>query len=273
MRPDETQANPVLLPDQVASARLCIAAIILLPLAIQGLRVIPRKKIKWVALVGLVGSGIPAFLFTAAQQKLSSSLAGILNALTPLFTLLLGIWIFRRMAEPRQNLGILIGLGGAAALISLNGFEGDNSWFSALLIVVATASYGLSVNAVQSQLQHVKSLHITAISLLVAGIPCGIYAVFSGVPRVLTENPQGWEAFGYLSVLAIMGTAVANMLYFWLTQQTNALFASSVAYLMPLVSVGWGFFDREPITVAHLICGFIILSGVYLVSLRKKSTV
>lgn len=244
----------------------------LLPAAIIGLKQTPKEKLKYIAVVGLVGSGIPAFLFTTAQQQLSSSIAGILNALTPLFTLIIGIQYFRRPSEKRQNAGIMLGLGGAAALISLNGFEGNNSWAFALLIVIATASYGLSVNTVQSKLQGVKALHITAISLLMAGIPCGIYVFYSGVPDTVTANALGWNALGYVTTLAILGTAAANMLYFWLTQQTNALFASSVTYLMPIVSVAWGVFDNEPLTLAHIVCGIVILSGVYLVSIKKKST-
>lgn len=271
MRPDGIEL--VLDPKQVAALRLSLAALALSPAAIVGLKTIPKTQLKYILIVGLIGSGIPAFLFTTAQQHISSSLAGILNALTPLFTLIIGSQFFHRTADKRQTAGILIGLAGAAALISINGLEKSESWPYALLIVIATASYGFSVNTVQSRLQEVKALHITAISLLMAGVPCGIYAISSGVPEVVSTHSLGIEALGYVTTLAILGTAGANMLYFWLTQQTNALFASSVTYLMPIVSVAWGLLDEELVTFGHVVCGLIILSGVYLVSLKKKSTV
>jgi drug/metabolite transporter (DMT)-like permease len=270
MKPDGVQQ--AFRSDQVAALRLSIAALALLPFSIQGLRHIKKENIKWIALVGLIGSGIPAFLFTTSQTHLDSSVAGILNSLTPLFTLLVGVVLFKRVTEPRQAVGVLIGLGGAAALISLKGFEADSQWGYGLLIAMATFSYGLSVNVVQSKLKEVKSLHITAISLLIAGVPCGIYAVYSGVPQVITENPQGISGLTYVGTLALLGTAMANMLYFWLTKETSALFASSVTYLMPLVAVAWGLGDGEQLGILHLFCGLIILSGVWLVSYKKKST-
>jgi drug/metabolite transporter (DMT)-like permease len=258
--------------DQVAALRLSIAALALLPFSIQGLRRMKISNLKWIALVGLIGSGIPAFLFTASQQYLDSGVAGILNSLTPLFTLLVGVVLFKRVTEPRQAVGVLIGLGGAAALISLKGFGASSQWSYGLLIAIATFSYGLSVNVVQSKLKEVKSLHITAISLLIAGIPCGIYAIYSGVPEVISQNQHGVKGLMYVGTLALLGTAMANMLYFWLTKETSALFASSVTYLMPLVAVAWGLGDGEVLGILHLMCGLIILSGVWLVSYKKKST-
>ncbi len=89
--PDGT---PVLTPYQVASLRMIMAAVALSPIAIQAIRQVERKDWKYLAVVGFLGSGIPAFLFAISQQYLDSGLAGILNALTPLFTLLLAIVFF-----------------------------------------------------------------------------------------------------------------------------------------------------------------------------------
>ena len=260
----------VFTPNQVASMRLSLAGLALLPVSIFALRKLKRDDLKWIMLVGLVGSGIPAFLFTNSQKFLDSSLVGILNSLTPLFTLIVARLVFKKMIEPRQTVGVLIGLGGAIALVSLRGFGASSNWEYAFLILIATLSYGISVNVVQNKLAHVSSLHITAVSLLFAGIPCAIYALSTGVPDVTVNHPKGWISFAAVATLALAGTAMANMLYFWLTQQTSALIASSVTYLMPLVAVMWGVMDHEVLNVFHLICALIILSGVWLVSNRKK---
>lgn len=260
----------ILLPNQVAALRLMIAGTVLLPVSLPALRKISFTDLKWIALVGLVGSGLPSFLFTNAQTFLDSSLVGILNSLTPLFTLIIGISFFKRVSEPRQTVGILIGLGGAIGLISLRGFDVNSHWEYSILILIATISYGLSANTVQSKLQHVSSIQITSISLLLAGIPAAIYTWNSGTFATVSTHSSGWYAFAAVATLAVFGTAIANMFYFWLTQQTSALVASSVTYLIPIVAVFWGFQDGEALSILHLLCGGIVLSGVWLVSRKKK---
>ena len=130
--------QPVLRPEHVAALRLGIAGLVLFPISIHAIRKIRLTDWKWLALVGVIGSGIPAVLFTISQQYLDSSVAGILNALTPLFTLIVGMAIFRRVVMPRQVMGVLIGLGGAISLISLRGFGDSENWTYSILIVIAT---------------------------------------------------------------------------------------------------------------------------------------
>lgn len=264
-----SEGLPVFEANQVAAIRLSLAALLLLPISIPALRQIKKEDWKWLAVVGLVGSGLPAFLFTNSQKHLDSSIAGILNALTPLFTLLIAIFIFNKSITKRQFVGVSLGLLGAVGLVSLKGFGDSDNWIYALLVALATFSYGLSVNTVANKLTHVKSLQITSVSLLFAGIPCGIYALNNGTMEVLQTNPNGWTSFGYICLLAAAGTAMANMLYFWLTQQTSALLASSVTYLMPIVAVLWGVYDHEPLQWGHILFSAVILSGVWLVN--KKS--
>ena len=257
---------PVFSASQVAALRLSMAGLILLPVSIHAFRKLKLQDYKWIAVVGLVGSGIPAFLFTTAQSHLESGVSGILNSPTPLFTLLIGLFLFRKNTNLSQVSGVLIGLLGAIFLILLRKSEGQSDWSYGLLIVLATFSYGLSVNTVPAKLAHVHSLHITSVSLLIAGIPCAIYALNTNVGEVLELNSHGWKSLGYVAILACLGTAVANILYFKLTQETTALFASSVTYLMPLVAILWGVYDNEVVTWKHLACAAVIIGGVWLVN-------
>lgn len=264
------QDKPVFTPAQVAALRLSMAGLVLLPISIGAIRKVKREDWKWIAVVGIVGSGIPAFLFTNAQSHLQSGITGILNSLTPLFTLVVGFFLFNKKFVGAQVLGVVLGFVGAALLIATKHMDGENDWPYALLVVLATLSYGISVNIIPSRLIHMNSLHISALSLLFTSIPCGIYVAYSGALQVPAHNPAGWASLGYIAILACMGTAVATILYFRLAKDTGALFASSVAYLMPLVAVGWGVADGERITMKHLGCAAIILAGVYLVNSRKK---
>ncbi len=256
-------------PDQVAALRLAIAGLVMLPISIFAIRKIKRSDWKWIAAVGFVGSGIPAFLFTYAQCHLQSGITGILNSLTPLFTLLVGFVLFSKKYATKQFFGVVIGFLGAVLLISIRKMDGENDWEYALLIVAATFSYGLSINIIPAKLGHVHSLHISALSLFMIGLICSIYVVFFGALEVPISNPAGWTSLGYIAILACLGTALAVFLYFKLAQETGALFASSVAYLMPIVAVAWGGYDGEIITIKHLMCGCVIISGVYLVNRIK----
>jgi drug/metabolite transporter (DMT)-like permease len=262
----DEMGKPVLAPEQVAALRMGIASLLLLPVSIRAFRKIKVSEWKYLAVVGLMGSGIPAVLFTTAQQHLDSSLAGILNTLTPLFTLLIGVTFFRKEFKWMQLLGILIGLTGAISLIVLNQSGSSANPLFAALIILATLLYGISVNTISAKIPHIHPLHITALSLLMAGIPWTIYLAQTNITDIVSYHHHGWTSVGYVAVLAIFGTCMANMLYFWLTQQTSPLFASSVTYLMPMVAVGWGIDDGESLTAIHLLCGLVILAGVWLVN-------
>jgi drug/metabolite transporter (DMT)-like permease len=258
--------QPVLAPEQVAALRMGIASLVLLPVSVRAFRKIKIEDWKYLAVVGLVGSGIPAVLFTTAQQKLDSSVAGILNTLTPLFTLLIGAAVFRKNVIPRQFIGVFIALAGAVCLIALRGISNTENWGFSILIIIATLFYGISVNTISSKIPHIHPLHITALSLLMAGIPWTIYLLNTNISSIITDHPHGLTSIGYITILAVFGTCMANMLYFWLTQQTGPMFASSVTYLMPLVAVIWGLGDGESFGWMHLGCAAIVLAGVWLVN-------
>lgn len=261
------EANqPVLAPSQLAALRMGIASLVLLPVSVRAFRKIKVSDWKYLAVVGLMGSGIPAVLFTTAQQKLDSGIAGILNTLTPLFTLTIGGLVFKKGVAWRQALGVFIGMAGAISLIALRGVDNSENWGYSLLIILATLFYGISVNTISAKIPHIHPLHITALSLLLAGIPWTIYVFNTDIVQILEHHPHGITSLKYVCVLAILGTCMANMLYFWLTQQTGPMFASSVTYLMPIVAVFWGIGDGEALGPLHLAAAGVILLGVWLVN-------
>jgi drug/metabolite transporter (DMT)-like permease len=258
--------QPVLAPSQLAALRMGIASLVLLPVSLRAFRKIKITDWKYLAVVGLMGSGIPAVLFTTAQQKLDSGIAGILNTLTPLFTLTIGAVVFKKGVAWRQALGVFIGMTGAISLIALRGVDNSENWAYSMLIILATLLYGISVNTISSKIPHIQPLHITALSLLLAGIPWTIYLFNTDIIQILNHHPHGMTSLKYVCVLAILGTCLANMLYFWLTQQTGPMFASSVTYLMPIVAVFWGLGDGETLGLLHLAAAAFILLGVWLVN-------
>lgn len=253
--------------EQVAALRIFIAFLSLLPFFFIHLNRIPQDKLKFFFIVGLFGNGIPAFLFTAAQEHISSSLSGMLNSLTPLFTLLLGMALFGMHVKGRQVAGVLIGLCGALGLIWAGGsVEFGNNLRYGLLVVAATMCYAISVNTIKTHLQQIDAVIVTSMAFMFLGVPLGIY-LFSGSFLSISLNHTGaGTALGYVAVLSTIGTSGAVLLFNYLIKHTSALFASSVTYLIPIAAIGWGIADGEQINLLHLLFILVVLFGVYLVN-------
>lgn len=258
---------------EVGALRVGITFLFLLPLAIPRLRKITRKDFFWLSISGFAGNFFPAFLFAAAQRGIDSSTAGLLNSLTPLFTLLVGLILFKIKTRLVQIAGVFIGLIGAAGLISSSGGNDFSFNFGyAALVVLATILYALNVNLIKARLQHLNSLTITSVAFFIVGIPSTIILLSATdfIPKLATV-PGAWTGFGYLAILAVVGTGIAMIAFNTLIRITTPLFASSVTYLIPVVALIWGIIDGEYVDLSFLLWVGLIIGGVLLVN--KKRTV
>ncbi len=258
-------------PFEVSAIRMSVAFFAFLPFAIVKLKKIVVADIWKFAIVGYFSSGIPSVLFPTAQQHISSTVAGILNSLTPLFTLLIGVFFFRNAAQKHRIIGVLIGFIGAITLIYFNSSSSfSGNFFFAILIIIATACYGINVNFIQNKMSQFDSLTISAISYMTTGIPAIIYLIgYSDFSTKLMTHPAGMSSFLYLFFLAIFGTCIASYAFNKLLQATSGLWASTVTYLMPIFSTMIGLYDGELIAWYHIVGMFLILCGVYLTSVKK----
>jgi drug/metabolite transporter (DMT)-like permease len=252
---------------QVGALRIFISFIVFFPFLFIKKWQFPTKKIVPIVIIGLLGSGFPPFLFAMAETKISSSVAGILNSTTPVFTLIIGSLFFNSILNTKKIIGVLLGLVGSVIIIAI----GENGSFNfdfgyALLVVLATLCYGTSGNLLK---KHIKGEHPLLISLLAfcfMGPFAGVYLFSTDFVQVMKTNPMALESLGYLSILAIIGTALALFLFNTLVIRTNALFASTVTFLIPLVAVIIGLLAGEQLGMIHLIgLGFILL-GVLITS-------
>ncbi len=254
---------------QVASLRLGISCAAFLPIFIYRFKEIPWKKTHFLLVVGALGSGVPASCFALAQTKLTSSITGVLGSTTPLFTLIVAILFFGLIARKWQIIGVLVGLLGAL-FIALYGAEevlGDTPWY-AVLPMLATVCYAFSTNTVKSKLQDVHPLTISSAAFVIIAPVVWVVLFGSGIVNTMQTEPDAWEAFAYVAVLSILGTFLGAIFFFTLIQITSAVFASTVAYMIPLVATIIGFFRGEPITFIHIIGLSLILCGVWLT--RRK---
>lgn len=252
-------------PTHVALLRVAVAFIAFTPFIASRLKFVKKHHWPYVILVGLLGNGFPAILYAIAQTQVLSATAGILNALTPIFTLLLGVVIFRSEIKGHQLLGTVVGFIGAGML-----FLRDMDWASfnryTMLIVLATACYGMSVNIVQHRLKELKPLVIASTSFVFVGVAALVLFLMMPLPDF--HDPQVQSATFYVVLLSLASTFFATIIFYRLVQISDALFASSVSYIVPVIALLWGLIDGEMLNVRHLIALVLILSGVFMIRRR-----
>ena len=266
----DLEENPLFSWDEVAALRISLAGLALLPVFLRSIKKISKKDWQWIAVVGLCGNGIPAFLFTGAETQVDTGVAGILNGMTPIFVMLLGVLFFALKVRWQQVLGIGIGFLGAAGLVLSDQQLLDVNLKYSSLIVIATMCYGLSVNVIHSKLSHLNSVKVAAGALAMAGLPCALYLPFTDFSTTLSGTPGAEMGLVYVAILGVIGTALALILFNRLIQRTSGLFATTVTYLIPLVALLWGLYFGEEIGWRHALFGGVILSGVYLVNKKRR---
>lgn len=253
---------------QVGSMRIIFAAFFLLSIGFKSIFLIPKWKWKYIALTSLFGTFLPAFLFALAQTEIDSAVSSILNSLTPLHTLILGVLVFGVGYQKRQVWGVFIGLVGTLLLV----FDGamahpNQNYYYAILIIMASICYALNVNFIKKYLSDLSPLSITTGNFLVLLFPAVLVLFFSDFPW---QMPSGkvQDSILFIMILGIFGTGIANILFFKLIQISSPVFATSVTYLIPVVAFCWGLVDNEMLTSVQFVGAFIVLIGVYL-SARK----
>lgn len=257
---------------QAASLRLVISFLAFTPIVLLYRQKIEWSKWKTFLIVGLTGSGIPAFLFSTAQTQISSLVAGLLNSLTPIWTLILGIMLFNRAHNRYQHFGILLGFIGAGTMIvfgnevTLGGFK-----VFTFLVILATLCYGFSVNLVQSKLSGMRPIIISGFSFFLIGPPALVYLLNTNFVDIVQSHPHALKSLMSVTTLSLLGTVLSSILFYDLVQKTNAVFGSTVTYMMPVVAIGWGLIDGEAIGFIQILAFLFIVAGVFLTKKGIKS--
>lgn len=254
---------------EAATIRLMSAGLVALPFGLFHFRKIPVNRLPLVVVTSLLSMVIPAYLFCISQQHIQSSVAGILNALTPTFTFLFSLFFFKSKYYFLQVVGLVLGLVSSVFLV----FAGAGSALSfntyGLLIIGATVCYGLNINFVKTYLAEVPSLSLSAVSVTFAGIIV-FFLVF--VPQHTAYEGLGKQIAPLMALitLGVLGTAVAQLLQNKLISISSSLFASSSTYIIPVVAILWGLADNEAFSVSHLVSMAGILAAIVLIRMDKN---
>ena len=254
--------------DEVAALRISIAFLFLSPLLIKHYKIDFKKYLPGIILMGVFGNLIPAFLFTKAETEISSSLTGMLNALTPLFTVLVGLFWLKVKPKAMQIVGIIVGFIGAACLMIFDAGSGSSkNIIYGLLVVAATFFYAISVCGIKKYLSDINSITATVWAFCITGPISLIYLlVFSDFTSHMANSPVALSSLGYVSILAIVGSALSVIAYNVLIKNSGTVFAASCTYLIPVVAIGWGIFDGEMVNFYQVFSIIVIILSVYLIN-------
>lgn len=256
---------------QVGTLRMVIAFVCLAPLIFSSVKKVNARDWFWITISGLSGNGIPAILFATAEIKLSSSVAGVLNSLTPIFALLIAALFYKQKFGGIKIAGIFLGFAGA---VMLSVFQSNGSidpdYSYALLIVAACVCYGISVNVIKYELQGLPTLAISSLALAAIGPVCAIYLFGFTDFTARLAMPGSWQALAAIFVLGAFGSAVSLILFNQLVKVSTVIVASSVTYLIPIVALIWGIVAGEALGMPQLLGMITILAGIYLINRKKQ---
>ncbi len=249
---------------EAATIRLMSAGLAFLPFGLSNFGKIPRGQYGYIVLTALLGMFIPAFLFCLAQMKVQSSVAAMLNGLTPVFTFVFSIFIFRIGYKINQILGLLLGLFCAILLAMERSSTTITFNWHAGLIMLAALCYGYNINLIKQRLSHIPAFVLSTVTVSLTGL-LAFFLAF--LPNLASYHPSQIEWMPLLSLmtLGVFGTAIAQLIQYKLIKETSALFASSTTYIIPVVAVAWGILDGEAFNLVYALCIAGILGAVLLI--------
>ena len=255
-------------PFQLGSLRTVMSSLFIFTIGFKSLKTIQSHQWKWIIITGFIGTFFPSFLFAFAETEVDSGIVSILNSLVPLNTVLIGLAVFKITSTKTQFFGVILGFVGASMLI-FNSMElhPDQNYLYAGFVILATVMYASSVNIIKRYLQDVKPIAIATGNFVAIIIPAILVLSFSNFFTTETfQNDTIYISIGSVVILSLFGTVMAKIIFNSLIQISSPVFASSVAYLMPLVALLWGLLDGEVFGINQGLASSLILLGVYLVN-------
>ena len=245
----------------LVAIRTVLATCVLLPILMMtgGVNQIFRYWFP-IALVGLANTAVPFVLFNYSSLHLEAGVNAILNATAPMFGALVAwLWLGDKLT-PTAIAGLALGFLGVTVISQQKLGEGDISFVPILTALLATTCYGIAASMMKRWLQGVRPLVVATGSQAMASIMLAPFAL-STLPATMPSTNAWLNAVA----LAILGTAIAYILYFKLIANVGPAKAISVAYMVPLFGIIWGvLFLQEHLSLQTIVGGVMILTGVAL---------
>ena len=259
-------------PVEVTLARLALGAAVLFAIVPARREKIPRQGRLWAHIVvaALFANTVPYLLFAVAEQTVNSSTAGIINATTPLWTVLLALAVrHQKTVTNWQVAGLFVGFIGAVLIFTPWSTAAGLTSAGALECLAASISYAVSYVYMDKFLAR-RGIGPVALSACQLGTAAIMLAIALAVTGVRTPHVTA-VSVAAIAVLGIVGTGFAYVLNYQIITSEGATVASTVTYLLPVVAIVLGVVVlSETITVSALIGIALVLAGVALTRRQAK---
>jgi drug/metabolite transporter (DMT)-like permease len=260
-------------PTEITLARLALGAAVLFPIVRIRREPLPHSARLWahIAVAALLANAAPYLLFALAEQHIDSSTAGIINATTPLFTVVLALAVrHQKTVTAWQGAGLIVGFGGTLLVFSPWHSKSGLVSTGGLECLAASISYAISYIYMDRYLarQGIGPVVLSACQLLAASIMLAIALSVSGV-----QTPHlTAQAITALAILGILGTGIAYVLNYQIITSEGATVASTVTYLVPVVAIILGVLVLNETITAVVLAGIVlVLVGVALTRLKRNT--
>ncbi|WP_137789792.1 DMT family transporter [Bacillus sp. E(2018)] len=263
-------------PWQIVFIRCLLGILTIVPLFMISKQTVEWKTIpfKKLLLIGFLNAGLPWGLIAWSETFLDSGYTAILNATTPIWTSMMGVFFFSISLQWKQWAGVLVGFVGILLLMDIDapGLTKNQLSLGVALMLVATCCYGFSSQYAKKHLQN-TTVWITASSTLFAGMLLSALMMLLTDGWVLPENPIDSNALLSLIGLGVFGSGIAYLLYYYMISAGSAEFATLVTYLVPVSAVMWGSILLDEQIHSSAYWGLLLIFvGVYLTGKKKKKT-
>ena len=255
-------------PVWVAVGRLAFGALFLwIALKMGGHKLPPLRQVPPLLVVAVLNNAIPFCLFPWGERTVPSSIAAILNATTPIWALLLGLMVGTTRATRLTSLGVVLGFLGVLGVVYghavgvANGAPSGGYLLGVVVIAVASFSYAAGAVVAKRWLHGVEPVVIATFQLTLAGLVLLPLAVFGSHPVALH-----WQSFAAVTVLGVLGSGLAYLLFFRLLATISPTRTVAVTYLLPIWGLFWGFIAGEEIRWTALAGVVVVLAGLILLN-------
>jgi len=259
-------------PLWIAMMRSALGALLLWTvLALTGRKPPPRSRLRWLLLVALFNNAIPFTCFAWGELVVPSNTASVLNATTPIWTLLITMAAHRARARWSIIAGVLLGFAGVVLVVLNQSSAAPANVTQAqfirgcVLISIGTVGYAIATVIAKSKLQGIDPIGVAASQVGLATLMVAPLAI--AVSRPSNLHLDNWLA---IAVLGFAGSGIAYLLYFHLLITISATHVVAVTYLLPIWGVFWGALAHEPIGPGTYLGVSIAIAGLILMNLRQS---
>lgn len=254
---------------QIVWGREVLGALTLGIVMLIGRHRLPKEPVVWLhfLVIGITNCALPHLLFVWAEQHISSSLAGIYNATTPIATAILAAAVFRvEKIGGRQLFGIALGIVGVIVILAPWTITGESSLYGQLAVIAASVSYGIAIPYLRKFIGP-RPISGTTVAFMSVGMAAGIMLLLSPVllPGPISLN---WEIVVSMVLLGSAGTGIAYVWNIGVIRAWGPTRQSTVTYLIPVVAVVLGVLVlgetldwNEPVGAALVLLGILFVQG------------